>query len=310
MRILLLGAKGMLGGMLREVLSDSVKSPSGDHGATWEVAAWDREELDVTNEAQVREKIVTEKPEVIINAAAWTDVDGAEDPTKREACFAVNEAAVRYVAQAAKDMDALVVHYSTDYIFPGDAKTGYAEDDPPGPAVNAYGESKLAGERALKKSGARFYLIRTAWLYGPGGKNFVNTMLNLGKERSGGPSTDSTGSLQASSGSLHPLEVVDDQHGSPTFTKDVTMATKEILEHQEKYPRGIYHAVNFGETTWFDFAKKIFEIAGMNIEVIPVSSDKFLRPAKRPTYSILKNTRGPKLRHWQDALQEYLKKLA
>lgn len=265
----------MLGGMLQQVFGDA------------KIIALDREELDITDEAQVRERIVAEKPEVIINAAAWTDVDGAEDPVKREACFAVNEAAVRYIAQAVKDMNALVVHYSTDYVFPGDAKTGYAEDDPPGPAVNAYGESKLAGERALKESGARFYLIRTAWLYGPGGKNFVDTMLKLGREKNS-------------------LSVVNDQHGNPTFTKDVAMATKEILEHQEKYPRGIYHTVNFGETTWFDFAKKIFEIAGMSVEVEATTSDRFVRPAKRPTYSILKNTRGPKLRHWEDALRDYL----
>lgn len=275
MRILLLGAKGMLGGALQRVL--------GEH----DVTAWDREMLDITNEAQVREKIVEEKPEVIINAAAWTDVDGAEEEGKRELCFAVNEAAVRYVAQAAKDMDALMVHYSTDYVFPGTAKVGYAEDDPPGPAVNAYGESKLAGERALKESGARFHLIRTAWLYGSGGKNFVDTMLTIGREK------DS-------------VQVVSDQHGNPTFTYDVALATKEILEHSDAYPPGIYHAVNFGETTWFDFARKIFEIAGMRVAVEPVSSDQFPRPAKRPAYSLLKNTRGPKLRHWEDALRAYL----
>lgn len=280
MRVLVLGAKGMLGGMLQHVFKD------------WQVAAWDREELDITNEAQVREKIVAQKPEIIINAAAWTDVDGAEEESKRESCFAVNEDAVRYIAQAAKDMDALVVHYSTDYVFPGDAKTGYAEDDPPGPAVNVYGESKLAGERALKESGAKFYLLRTGWLYGPGGKNFVDTMIRLGGE--------------VQEGKRDHLEIVNDQHGSPTFTKDVALATKEILENRDKYPPGIYHAVNFGETTWYGFAKKIFEIAGMNVEVEATTSDKFVRPAKRPKYSILKNTRGPKLRHWQDALADYL----
>jgi dTDP-4-dehydrorhamnose reductase len=287
MKVLLLGAKGMLGGAIRKVLVRS------------EVTAWDREELDITNESQVREKIVAEKPEMIINCAAWTDVDGAEDPAKREACFAVNEVAVRYIAQAAKDMDAPVVHYSTDYVFPGDSKTGYGEDDPPGPAVNVYGESKLAGERALKESGARFYLIRTAWLYGPafakasaGKPHFVDAMLRLGQE--------------VQEGKRDNLKVVDDQHGSPTFTKDVAMATREILENGEKYPPGIYHAVNFGQTTWYVYAKKIFELARMQVEVQGVTSDEFPRPAKRPKYSILRNTRGPKLRHWEDALKEYL----
>lgn len=275
MRVLILGAKGMLGSMLQTVL----------HG--WQITVWDKDELDITQEEEVRNKIVAERPEVIINAAAYTNVDGAEDAANREACFAVNEKAVRNVAAVAKELDAVVVQYSTDYVFPGDKKTGYAEDDAPGPAVNVYGQSKLAGERALKESGAKFYLLRTAWLYGPGGKNFVNTMLALAKEKD------------------H-LDVVDDQHGSPTFTKDVALVTREVLEKQEEYPPGIYHAVNFGETTWYAFAKKIFELAKINVDVRPTTSDKFVRPAKRPKYSILKNTRGPKLRHWQDALQEYL----
>ena len=276
----------MLGGMLQQVLSDPVKSPDGDHGASWQVTAWDREDLDITNETEVRQKIIELRPEAIVNAAGYTNVDGAEDAANREICFAVNERAVGYLAQVAKELDIPLVHYSTDYVFPGDTKTGYGEDDAPGPAVNVYGQAKLAGERALKESGAKFYLLRTAWLYGPGGKNFVDTMLKLGKEKDY-------------------LDIVEDQHGSPTFTKDVAQATKTILA--EKYPFGIYHAVNFGETTWYDYAKKIFEITDMSVEVAPTTSEKFVRPAKRPKYSILKNTRGPKLRHWQDALTDYLR---
>ena len=274
----------MLGGMLQKVLND------------WDVAPWDKEELNITNEAEVRQKVIELRPNVVVNAAAYTNVDGAEDSANQEVCLTVNGNAVRYLASVAKELDIPLVHYSTDYVFPGDKKTGYAEDDAPGPAVNYYGQSKLAGERALKEVGGRFYLLRTAWLYGPGGKNFVDTMLKLGKERSS-PSTSS---------GLPALQVVDDQHGSPTFTKDVAGATRAVLENREKYPPGIYHAVNFGETTWYDFAKKIFETAGISVDVQPTTSDKFVRPAKRPKYSILQNTRGPKLRHWQDALQEYL----
>ncbi len=264
----------MLGSMLGQVFSN------GD------VTAWDRDELDITNEREVRKKIIDLRPEIIINAAAWTDVDGAEDSEKQEVCFAVNEDAVRYLANVAKELDVSLVHYSTDYVFSGDKKTGYGEDDPPGPAVNMYGQSKLAGERALKEIGPKFYLIRTAWLYGPNGKNFVDAMLKLGEEK-------------------RQVQVVVDQRGSPTFTKDVAMVTQALIE--KKYPLGIYHAVNFGETTWFDYAKKIFELASMNVEVRPVSSEQFKRPAKRPKYGLLKNTRGPKLRHWQDALADYLR---
>lgn len=270
----------MLGSMLVKILHE------------WDVTAWDRKELDVTDEAEVREKIMTLRQAqgnddfVIINAAAWTDVDGAEDPGKRAICFAVNETAVRHLAEVVKELDVTLVHYSTDYVFPGDRKTGYSEDDPPGPAVNIYGQSKLAGERALKEIGPKFYLIRTAWLYGAGGKNFVDTMLKLGREK-------------------NHLDIVSDQHGSPTFTKDVAEATKTLLE--EKYAFGIYHAVNFGETTWSGFARKIFEISRMNVEVRPISSEQFQRLAKRPRYGILQNTRGPKLRHWQDALADYLR---
>lgn len=270
----------MLGSMLSQVLS------------AWNVTAWDREELDVAYEQEVRKKVIDLRPEIIVNAAAWTDVDGAEDPARQEMCFAVNEDAVRHLANVAKELDVPLVHYSTDYVFPGEKKTGYGEDDPPGPAVNMYGQSKLAGERALKEIGPKFYLLRTAWLYGPafaksvaGKPNFVDAMLKLGQERD------------------H-LDVVNDQHGSPTFTKDVAEATRTLLK--EKYPFGIYHAVNFGETTWYAFAKKIFELAKITIDVSPTTSDKFVRPAKRPKYGILKNTRGPKLRHWQDALADYL----
>lgn len=273
MKVLILGAKGMLGSMLRQVLGD------------WDITAWDREELDITSEADVRRRVIQLQPEIIINAAAWTDVDGAEDPNNRKKVFAVNEKAVRFLAQAAKEIGTTLVHYSTDYVFPGDKKTGYSEDDPPGPAVNVYGQSKLAGERALKEVGEKFYLVRSAWLYGPGGKNFVEKMLELGRTKTS-------------------LEVVSDQYGSPTFTNDLAQATKELLE--KSYPFGVYHAVNFGETTWHDFARKIFELEKVRVEVNAVLSDQFPRAAKRPKYGILRNARGPQLRHWQAALTDYL----
>lgn len=277
MRALILGAKGMLGSMLERQLSD------------WETVGWDKADIDITQREETWEKVRQwrnfEGEGVIINAAAWTDVDAAEAEENREKVWAVNESAVQTLAEIAQKLDLIVVHYSTDYVFPGTSKTGYAEDDSPGPAVNKYGQSKLAGERALKEIGPRFYLLRTAWLYGSGGKNFVDTMLKLGRERD-------------------QLEVVHDQYGSPTFTKDLAQATRTLLT--EQYPFGIYHAVNAGETTWHGFAQKIFEITKLSVKITPVTSEQFLRPAKRPKYSILKNTKGPKLRHWEDALADYL----
>lgn len=271
MNIVIIGAKGMLGSMLKDVFEDH------------EPLVWDKEDIDITNIDQVREKLQTVQPDVVINAAAYTDVDGAE--VNREIAFLVNDTGVRNLATVAKEVDAKLVHYSTDYVFPGASKYGYRENDPPGPAVNVYGESKLAGERALVEIKPFFYLVRTAWLYGSHGKNFVETMLSLAQTKK-------------------ELQVVSDQHGCPTFTKDVAQFTRTLVD--EDYSSGIYHAVNGGMTTWFDFAKAIFEYARVHVDVQPTTSDAFVRPAKRPSYSILLNTQGPSMRSWQDALREYI----
>lgn len=271
MSLLIIGANGMLGQALSKVLADQ------------QPTLWDKADIDITAAASTIEKIVTLGPTTIINTAAYTDVDGAE--TNRSGAFAVNETGVANIAAAAKTVGATVVHYSTDYIFPGTNEAGIHEADQPGPAVNVYGESKLAGELALQKSGVTFYILRTAWLYGPGGKNFVDTMLTLAQTKS-------------------TLSVINDQHGSPTFTYDVARATQAILKD---YEPGIYHTVNSGQTTWYDFARKIFEIVGQSIQVTPVASTAFPRPAKRPQYSMLINETGPHLRPWETALDDYLK---
>lgn len=271
MKILILGAQGMLGRALAAVLAD------------WRPVLWDREELDIADEKSVREKVGSGGWEVIINAAAYTDVDGAE--THRDEAMAVNADGVRYLAEAAKRSGALLVHYSTDYVFPGDKIGGYAEGDKPGPAVNAYGESKLRGEQALLDSAPRSFLLRTAWLYGAGGRNFVDTMLRLGRERD-------------------QIAVVDDQHGSPTYTRDVAQATRDLLSGD--FTPGIYHLVNAETTTWYGLAQEIFRLAGMTVQLTPVTSGQFPGPAKRPAWSALRHTRGPSLRPWQAALYEYL----
>lgn len=273
MKIAIVGAKGMLGSMLSVVFAEH--SP----------LLLDREEIDITNEESVRNVLRAANVNVIINAAAYTNVDGAEEHS--EDAFLVNETGVKNLALVAKELSATLVHFSTDYVFPGTNPNGYSEADSPGPAVNVYGNSKLAGERALKESGCDFYLVRTAWLYGPNGKNFVDTMIMLGqKEKS--------------------IQVVSDQFGCPTYTKDLSLYVKTLLE--EKYSFGIYHGTNNGSTSWFGFAQKIFEYTqNLAVVVKPVSSEEFPRPAKRPMYSILQNTKGPKMRAWEDALAEYVR---
>lgn len=272
MKYLIIGSKGMLGSMLSRVFNDL------------QPVCWDREEIDITDFESTREAVASLQPSVIINAAAYTDVDGAEE--HRDVAFAVNETGVRNLAMAAKQVDATLVHYSTDYVFPGTQEQGYTETDSPGPAVNVYGESKLAGERALAEVKPHYYLIRTAWLYGPYGKNFVETMLTLAKKHD------------------H-LNVVEDQWGSPTFTKDVAQFTRMLIEEERSF--GIYHAVNSGIASWFQFAQKIFEHTDYGVVVKPTTSAEFPRPAKRPTYSVLKNTHGPDMRSWEEALGEYMR---
>jgi len=271
MKILLLGARGMLGSDLQDVFAD------------WDLTALDQSDIDITDAAAVQERVAAVAPELIINAAAYTAVDDAEE--HREAAFAVNAEGVRNVAMAAKEAGARLVHYSTDYVFAGTDEAGYAEDDAPGPAVNVYGESKLAGEQALAEVGPEYFLLRTAWLYGKHGKNFVETMLRLGTERD-------------------ELRVIDDQHGSPTYTKDVAEATRDLVTGE--YAPGVYHAVNSGSTTWYGFASKIFELAGLGVKVVPITSAEYPLPARRPQYSILQNTKGPELRTWEEALGDYL----
>ncbi len=271
-KVVILGAGGMLGQALTEVWSDQ------------EVVAWDREQLDVTDVQAVREKITAEKPAWILNAAAYTNVDGAE--TDQEAALAVNEIGVRNIAQVARELEISLVHYSTDYVFPGDKAEGYQENDMPGPAVNAYGESKLAGEKALATVGGEYFLVRTAWLYGAGGRNFVETMLKLAD-------------------SQNEIKVVNDQHGSPTYTVDLARYTKELV--QAGYKPGIYHGVNQGMTTWYGFAQKIFELANKQVKVVPIKAVEYPRPAQRPEWSVLINDRGPNMRTWEEALSDYLR---
>lgn len=271
MKLVIFGAKGMLGTDLRKAFDDQAPY------------VLDKDELDITNREAVLSAMEKIKPDVIINAAAYTDVDGCE--INRELAMKVNGASPGYLAEGARNIGARLVHYSTDYVFDGKKSGGYREDDEPGGPLNFYGESKLAGERVVKEMGGKYYLIRTSWLFGLHGKNFVDSMIKLSQEKK-------------------ELRVVNDQHGKPTFSFDLAKKTRELLE--KDYDFGIYHIVNEPETTWYDFACKIINNRGLTSTVNPCASAEFPRPAKRPEYSTLLNTKLPPLRQWQEALREYL----
>lgn len=262
--------------------------------------AWDKNELDITNYGQVQEKFFTIMPDLVINATGYTQVDLAE--TEEEKANQINGAGVAYIAGRCREIGATIVHFSTDYVFNGSKKKGYNEEDPTNP-INAYGRSKVLGEKHLvdwmeslcdeNPMDGQYFLIRTSWLFGQHGKNFVDTMLELGKK-------------QIALGKKgQPLKVVNDQFGKPTFTMDLAQQVKWLVETNE-YPYGIYHITNEGTTTWYDFAKEIFKLAKMKVDVLPCSSGEYVRPAKRPSYSILNNTKLPPLRSWKEALKEYL----
>ncbi|NJD92314.1 MAG: dTDP-4-dehydrorhamnose reductase [Geobacter sp.] len=270
--ILVIGANGMLGHDLMATLEGDVRG-------------LDLPEIDITSFESVRRVLLTLKPEVIINAAAYTDVDGCE--ANVETAMAVNGEGVGLLSLAAREIGAKLVQISTDYVFNGGKGTPYLEDDCQEP-LSIYGESKLAGE--LNAAMAPEYLIiRTQWLYGIHGKNFVETMLRLAKEKS-------------------ELAVVDDQIGSPTFTKDLALAVKALLINGCS---GIYHAANSGYCSWNEFAKVIFAEEGLQIKVNSMTTKELNRPANRPLYSTLDCSKlaadtGFTPRHWREALKEYL----
>ncbi len=273
MKILILGANGMLGHALINELANE------------DIFVADLPEIDITKTDDLKLKIKECKPEVIINSAAYTDVDGCE--SDNEKCDLINGKAVGDLAKICHQLDIILVHYSTDYIFDGNNETGYKEEDKPSP-INSYGKSKLLGEELLQKNNQKYYLIRTAWLFGLNGKNFVNSIIDLSKSKK-------------------QLKIVDDQFGNPTYTKDLAKATFNLLSNKNKF--GIYHLVNSGSCNRYDLALKIKEIKLLDSEIVPASSAEFKRPAARPKFSKLINTKLPSLRPWQEAVEEYLKTL-
>ena len=254
-RWLITGAAGMLGRDLVTVLERG--------GET--VAALTRAELDITDDAAVRDALRHWRPAVVVNCAAWTAVDAAE--TAEDAALRLNGQAVAGLAAACAAAGVGLIQPSTDYVFDGQARRPYAEDDVPSPGT-AYGRTKLAGEQAvLEQLGGTGYVVRTAWLYGAHGPNFVRTMIRLEQQR---PDVD----------------VVDDQHGQPTWTMDV--ADRIVALVRSGAPGGVYHATSSGETTWFGLAREVFRLLGADPDrVRPVGSAAYVRPAPRPAYSVL-----------------------
>ncbi len=279
MKVLLLGHKGMLG-------SDLMAQFRYRH----EVVGMDIDEINITRASDCRSAVADVGPQLVINAAAYTNVDGCE--TDKETCFAVNAEGVKNIAEACKGKDIPVIHYSTDYVFDGSGSRPYTEDDPCNP-INTYGASKLAGEHHLRHITENFIIIRTAWLYGAKGKNFVQAILDRAK---------STGKLT----------VVDDQTGSPTCTRDLAAATELLVD---KNARGIFHVTNRGNCTWFDFARKILQEARLDqVELLPIKTTDLQRAAKRPAYSVLSGQKfvtvtGKTMQPWQLAFSDYYKQL-
>jgi dTDP-4-dehydrorhamnose reductase len=277
MKILILGAKGSLG----QTFLDVYKSE--------DVTAWDRDELDITDQEMVAQKVSELSPELVLNCAAYNAVDQAEKD--RETAVLINGTAVGYLALAAKDVGATLVHFSSAYVFDGNNQEGYNEDDATRP-VSAYGQSKLEGELELASNMDNYYLIRTTWLYGrnsvTGKPSFVDLMLRLATEGK-------------------TISGIADEFGQPTYVLDLARAVKKLVEQKRVF--GIYHFTNSGSASWYDWANEIFRIKNLNPKFSKTTREDFPRIAKRPKYGVLNNTKFELLRPWTEALKEHLANL-
>ncbi|MEJ8553413.1 dTDP-4-dehydrorhamnose reductase [Tepidibacter sp. Z1-5] len=276
MKILVTGSKGQLG-------IDVVNHLS----RYYEVVGLDKDDLDITNLESVLNCINEVNPDVIINCAAYTNVDGCEE--NQDLAYKINGIGARNLAIASNKNDIKLVHISTDFVFDGETDSVYTEFDNSNP-LSVYGKSKKAGEDFIKKMSSKYFILRTAWLYGKNGNNFVKTMLRLAE-------TNDT------------LKIVDDQVGTPTFTEDLVEVIAMVIK-TEKY--GTYHVSNDGKCSWYDFAKKIFEISNVDIKVLPITTEELGRPAKRPKYSVMRNYMlelefDYHIRSWESALEGYFK---
>ncbi|MBR2027840.1 MAG: dTDP-4-dehydrorhamnose reductase [Oscillospiraceae bacterium] len=287
MKILITGSKGMLA---TQVIADLERGytelgevPAALKGAQLVLA--DVDTLDITDKAAAEGFIAQHKPDIVINCAAYTNVDGCE--SNQDTAFMVNAIGSRNLAIACENTGAKLVHVSTDYVFRGDEPTPRREYDMPWP-ISAYGKTKYAGEEFVRQYCKKSFIVRTAWLYGYNGKNFVKTMVWLAKEKGG-------------------AKVVNDQHGNPTNAADLSHHLLKIAASEEY---GTYHCTGNGECTWYEFAAEIARLAGYEGVMSPCTSEEFPTPTKRPAYSSLDNmmlrvTVGDEMRHWKDALKAY-----
>ena len=292
MKILITGCHGQLGNELISILN-SGKSEIGPMPSALEnaeICAVDIDTLDISDVTAVKSLVAAEKCDVIINCAAMTNVDGCE--SDYETAFKVNAMGVRNLAMAAKSVDAKLIHVSTDYVFAGDGVRPYVEWDKVDPQ-SAYGASKALGETYALEFNDKTFVVRTSWLYGYVGKNFVKTVRRILKEKGG-------------------MTVVNDQRGNPTNANDLAHHLLKLALTEEY---GIYHCTGEGECTWFDFAKKIAELSGYDGDIVkPCTSDEFPSPTKRPAFSSLRNlalqcTVGNEMRNWEVAIKSYIENL-
>lgn len=291
MRVLVTGSGGQVGTEMVRAL-----------GGRATVFAYDRAALDLAHPERIAERMRGDRPDVIVNCGAYTAVDRAE--SEPELAHQVNGVAAAVLAEEALRHDALLIHFSTDYVFDGTKRSPYVEDDPPNP-VNAYGATKLEGERAITASGCAHLVLRTSWVYGPHGKNFMLTMLRLAESRD-------------------ELRIVDDQHGAPTSSAQLARLTAQLLDlglDTLRAKSGLYHATAAGETTWRGFAEAIFDGAarrrGASFKrprVLPIATREYPTPARRPAYSVLSCDRlahafGLRVPDWRAGLDEAISAL-
>jgi dTDP-4-dehydrorhamnose reductase len=291
--VLITGSSGMLG-------SDLVKELTGKHEILGMDLA-DRSRLesssflkaDITKQEEISRIITDTGPGIVVHTAAWTDVDGCELDSKR--AYSVNADGTENVAMACSKTGAAMIYISTDFVFDGKKGSPYKEEDRPNP-LSIYADSKFKGEEAVKRLLKKYFILRTSWLYGPNGKNFVDTIIAKAKEN-------------------ERLKVVDDQVGSPTYTADLAGAIRTFIDIMSSAPAkvtpGIYHVSNSGSVSWYEYANMILSIAGISAKVDPISSDELGRAAKRPAMSVLDCSKftaltGLNMRSWDSALRDYL----
>jgi len=291
MKILITGSKGQLGNELQSIIKNGYSEIGqvSENIKNSELFPLDIAELDITKLEDVKRVLKEIKPDVVINCAAATNVDGCE--SNQDLAFKINALGPRNLAMVCEEIGAKLVQVSTDYVFSGKGDKPLTEYDVPAP-YSVYGKTKLKGEEYVREFSSKYFIVRTAWLYGYVGKNFVYTMMRLGAEK-------------------EELTVVNDQRGNPTHANDLAHHILKLIETEEY---GIYHCTGKGECSWYDFATEIMKLSGRKCKVIPVTSEQYKTAAKRPEYSSLDNimlrcTIGDEMRDWKEALASFIENL-